>query len=65
MVRVLEDLTDRPRSARGVFASVLSHNEAKGMVPLVYLIGLVAMIFTALSYAEMSRAIPIAGSVYS
>ena len=44
---------------------MLSHNEAKGMVPLVYLIGLVAMIFTALSYAEMSRAIPIAGSVYS
>ena len=40
-------------------------NEAKGMVPLVYLIGLVAMIFTALSYAQMSRAFPIAGSVYS
>ena len=35
------------------------------MVPLVYLIGLVAMIFTALSYAQMSRAFPIAGSVYS
>ena len=41
------------------------YNEAKGMVPLVYLIGLVAMIFTALSYAQMSRAFPIAGSVYS
>lgn len=40
-------------------------NEAKGMVPLVYIIGLVAMIFTALSYAQMSRAFPIAGSVYS
>jgi amino acid transporter len=40
-------------------------NEAKGMVPLVYLIGLVAMIFTAVSYAQMSRAFPIAGSVYS
>jgi amino acid transporter len=40
-------------------------NEARGMVPLVYLIGLVAMIFTALSYAQMSRAFPIAGSVYS
>jgi amino acid transporter len=40
-------------------------NEAKGMVPLVYLIGLVAMIFTASSYAQMSRAFPIAGSVYS
>ncbi|KAJ1684766.1 hypothetical protein LUZ63_020037 [Rhynchospora breviuscula] len=40
-------------------------NEAKGMVPLVYLIGLVAMIFTASSYAQMSRAFPIAGSVYA
>ncbi|MEP6855418.1 MAG: APC family permease, partial [Pedococcus sp.] len=40
-------------------------NSAKGMVPLVYLIGLVAMIFTALSYAQMSKAFPIAGSVYS
>jgi amino acid transporter len=40
-------------------------NDAKGMVPLTYLIGLVAMLFTALSYREMSRAFPIAGSVYS
>jgi amino acid transporter len=36
-----------------------------GMVPLTYLIGLVAMVFTALSYRTMSRAFPIAGSVYS
>lgn len=41
------------------------YNEAKGMVPLVYLIGLVAMIFTASSYAQMSRAFPVAGSVYA
>jgi amino acid transporter len=40
-------------------------NSAKGMVPLTYVIGLVAMLFTALSYREMSRAFPIAGSVYS
>lgn len=40
-------------------------NAASGMVPLVYIIGLVAMIFTALSYAQMSKAFPIAGSVYS
>jgi amino acid transporter len=40
-------------------------NSAKGMVPLTYVIGLVAMVFTALSYREMSRAFPIAGSVYS
>jgi amino acid transporter len=41
------------------------YNGAKGMVALTYLIGLVAMLFTALSYREMSRAFPIAGSVYS
>ncbi|MBY8883519.1 APC family permease [Streptomyces sp. PTM05] len=38
---------------------------AKGMVPLTYVIGLVAMVFTALSYREMSQAFPIAGSVYA
>ncbi|HEY3752365.1 MAG TPA: APC family permease [Pseudonocardiaceae bacterium] len=40
-------------------------NASKGMVPLTYIIGLVAMVFTALSYREMSRAFPVAGSVYS
>ncbi|QUQ63022.1 APC family permease [Kutzneria sp. CA-103260] len=40
-------------------------NAAKGMVPLTYVIGLVAMVFTALSYREMSRAFPVAGSVYA
>src|SRR6202047_3820519 len=40
-------------------------NEAKGMVPLAYLVGLVGMFFTALSYAAMSRAFPLAGSVYT
>lgn len=39
--------------------------ESNGMVALAYLIGMVAMIFTALSYATMSEAFPIAGSVYS
>jgi amino acid transporter len=38
---------------------------AHGMVPLAYLIGLVGMIFTALSYAAMSGAFPLAGSVYT
>ena len=36
-------------------------NASKGMVPLTYVIGLVAMVFTALSYREMSRAFPVAG----
>lgn len=41
------------------------YNAADGMVPLVYLTGVVAMIFTALAYAQMSKAFPIAGSVFS
>jgi amino acid transporter len=40
-------------------------NASKGMVPLTYVIGLVAMVFTALSYREMSEAFPVAGSVYA
>jgi amino acid transporter len=40
-------------------------NASHGMVPLVYVIGLVAMIFVALSYMAMAEAFPVAGSVYS
>lgn len=40
-------------------------NDAKGMVPLAYLVGLVGMFFTAMSYAAMSRAFPLAGSIYT
>src|SRR5579863_135410 len=40
-------------------------NASHGMVPLVYVIGLIAMVFTALSYMAMSRAFPVAGSVYT
>lgn len=36
-----------------------------GMVPLTYLVGLAAMIFTALSYMAMARVYPVAGSVYA
>ncbi|MED1951448.1 APC family permease [Brevibacillus centrosporus] len=36
-----------------------------GMVPFVYMIGIVAMVFTALSYNTMSKEFPISGSVYS
>jgi len=39
--------------------------ESRGMVALAYLIGMVGMLFTALSYAAMSRAFPTAGSVYT
>ena len=41
------------------------YNASNGMVPLVYAVGAVAMGFTALSYAMMSRAFPLAGSVYA
>jgi amino acid transporter len=39
--------------------------DARGMVVLAYLIGLIGMLFTALSYAAMSQAFPLAGSVYA
>src|SRR5260370_19380720 len=35
------------------------------MVRLAYWIGGIGMFFTAMSYAEMSRAFPLAGSVYT
>jgi amino acid transporter len=41
------------------------YNASRGMVPLVYLVGLAAMVFTALSYMALSRAFPVAGSVYT
>jgi len=47
----------------GVFGEV--HVLSHGMTPVVYLVGLVAMVFTALSYRQMSNRFPIAGSVYS
>ena len=40
-------------------------HDAKGMVPLAYLLGLLGMFFTAMSYAAMSQAFPLAGSVYT
>lgn len=39
--------------------------ESFGMVPLVYLVGLVCMMFTAFSYHSMSKEFPIVGSTYS
>jgi len=52
-----------PIAPWAIFGTV--YNSAKGMVPLVYLIGLVAMIFTALAYAQMAKSFPLAGSVFS
>jgi amino acid transporter len=41
------------------------YNLSGGLVPLVYVIVVAAMLLTALSYGQMSRIYPIAGSVYS
>ncbi len=49
-----------PHSIYG-YVTVDSH----GMAPLVYLVGFVAIFFTALSYCRMAKRFPIAGSVYS
>ena len=39
--------------------------ESGGMTPLVYIIGFLAISFTAMGYMHMSKRFPIAGSVYS
>ncbi|MEI3612223.1 APC family permease [Pseudogracilibacillus sp. SO30301A] len=52
-----------PIAPFGIYGEVII--EAHGMVALAYLIGMIGMIFTALSYARMSEAFPMAGSVYS
>ncbi|MCT8950228.1 APC family permease [Pseudomonas iridis] len=52
-----------PIAPFGVYGYV--NAEAPGMVPLAYIIGMLAMVFTALSYGSMARAFPVAGSVYS
>lgn len=52
-----------PTSPFSIFGIVF--NLSHGMVPLVYVIGLVAMLFTASSYVTMSRTFPLAGSVYT
>ncbi|MBP0723945.1 APC family permease [Bacillus sp. RG28] len=52
-----------PIAPFGVYGYI--SDASKGMVPLAYIIGMVGMIFTAFSYAQMSKAFPVAGSVYA
>jgi amino acid transporter len=52
-----------PGAPFAVFGIVF--NASHGMVPLIYLVGLCAMLFTAWSYRLMSEAFPVAGSVYT
>jgi amino acid transporter len=52
-----------PIAPMGIFGSVYS--ASGGMVALAYVVGMVALVFTAASYAQMVKAFPLAGSVYS
>lgn len=52
-----------PIAPFGVYGFVA--DASKGMVALAYMIGMTGMIFTAFSYARMSEAFPVAGSVYA
>lgn len=52
-----------PIAPFGVYGEVMVGS--KGMVALAYLIGMIGMIFTALSYARMSEEFPLSGSVYN
>lgn len=52
-----------PIAPFGVYGYVSA--ASNGMVALAYIIGMFGMIFTALSYYQMSSAFPIAGSVYT
>jgi amino acid transporter len=52
-----------PIAPFGIFGSVFSGSG--GMIALAYAIGMLAMAFTAASYSQMSRAFPMAGSVYT
>ena len=52
-----------PIAPFGIFGSVYA--ASGGMVALAYAVGALAMVFTAISYAEMAKAFPMAGSVYT
>ena len=52
-----------PLAPVGVFGVIF--NVSHGMPALVYLVAGIAMLFSALSYKEMAKRFPVAGSVYS
>ncbi|GAA4240801.1 APC family permease [Actinomadura meridiana] len=52
-----------PIAPFGIFGSVFQGSG--GMVALAYAVGMLVMLFTAASYAQMARAFPMAGSVYT
>lgn len=52
-----------PLAPLAVFGII--YNFSNGMPALVYIVAAIAMVFSALSYKEMAKRFPIAGSVYS
>ncbi|WP_229398853.1 APC family permease [Micromonospora okii] len=52
-----------PIAPMAIFGSVYAGSG--GMVALAYAVGVVALVFTAWSYAQMVRAFPMSGSVYN
>ena len=52
-----------PIAPMGIYGGVFS--ESGGMPALVYVVGTLAMVFTALSYGMLIREWPVAGSVYA
>ena len=52
-----------PIAPMAIFGAVYA--ASAGMIVLAYLIGLVALMFTAFSYAQMVKAFPLSGSVYN
>ncbi len=52
-----------PIAPFAIFGDV--YHVSKGMPALAYLIGMVALLFTAASYAQMVKAFPLSGSVYN
>ncbi|MGC3859055.1 APC family permease [Micromonospora chersina] len=52
-----------PIAPMAIFGSV--YVSSGGMVALAYAIGVVALVFTAFSYAQMVKAFPMSGSVYN
>ncbi|MGB7755872.1 MAG: APC family permease [Salinisphaera sp.] len=52
-----------PIAPFGIFGHVLEASD--GMIVTAYVVGLIGMLFTALSYAQMAERYPVAGSVYT
>ncbi len=52
-----------PIAPMGIYGGVF--HDSGGMPALVYLVGTLAMVFTAVSYSMLIREWPVAGSVYS